>query len=339
MNAPAPLSAVQAGMSLLHHIYFNPILRVLVQRRVPDLLDHGALPASDLAHRAGMNALSLTRALRALSAFGAFREVSPGVFANNLVSNLFRDRAGGLRNFALYMSSDHYVRAAAALGHSAVTGQSAMSRVFGESFWEYAKRHPDENETFNRALAELRGGEHQQIADAFDWTAVKVVVDVGGGIGSLLAAILAGHADIRGVLIEQPELLPDAERLLSARGVRDRCELRAGNFFDAIPATGNVWTLCQVLHDWPDADCLAILRRCREAMRREDRLLVAEMLTVPCQPGVQVTLIDMIMLMYFGEARQRTVDEYRGLFDSTRFSLTRVLPTAGAFSIVEAAPL
>jgi hypothetical protein len=286
-----------------------------------------------------MNALSLTRVLRALSAFGAFQEVSPGVFANNSVSNLFRDQAGGLRNFALYMSSDHYVRAAAALGHSALTGQSAMNHVFGESFWEYNQRHPDENETFNRALAELRGDEHQQIADAFDWTGVKVIVDVGGGIGSLLAAILAGRPDARGVLIEQAQLLTDAERLLNARDVRSRCELKAGNFFEAIPAVGDAWMLCQVLHDWPDAECNAILRRCREAMRPTDRLLVAEMLTVPCRPSVQVSQIDMIMLMYFGEARQRTVDEYRSLFDSTRFSLVRVLPTAGAFSIVEAVPV
>jgi hypothetical protein len=339
MNAPASLSDVQAAMPLLQNMYFNPILRVLVRHRVPDHLDHGPLSAVEIAHRAGMNALSLTRILRALSAFGAFQEVAPGMFANNSVSNLFRDRADGLRNFALYMSSDHYVRAAAALGHSAVTGQSAMKHVFGQSFWEYNKAHPDENETFNRALAELRGDEHQQIADAFDWTGVEIVVDVGGGIGSLLAAIMAGRADMRGVLIEQPELLTDAERVLAARGVRNRCELKAGNFFGAIPAVGDVWLLCQVLHDWPDAECNSILGRCREAMRPTDRLLVAEMLTIPCRPSAQVSQIDMIMLMYFGEARQRTVEEYRSLFDSTRFSLTRVLPTAGAFSIVEAAPV
>jgi len=339
MNAPASLSDVQAAMSLLHHMYFNPILRALIRQRVPDHLDQGALPASALAQRADMNALSLTRALRGLAAFGAFQEVSPGVFSNNPVSNLFRDRVDGLRNFALYMSSDHYVRAAAALGHSAVTGQSAMTHVFGQSFWEYVKKHPDENQTFNRALAELRGEEHQQIADAFDWSGVKVVVDVGGGIGSLLSAIMTKRAEICGVLIEQPELLADAERVLIARGVRNRCELKAGNFFDALRATGDVWTLCQVLHDWPDAECTAILRRCREEMRPTDRLLVAEMLAIPCQPSIQVSLIDMIMLMYFGEARQRTADEYRSLFDSTQFSLTRIVPTAGAFSIVEAAPV
>lgn len=339
MSVPASLANFQAAMSLLNHSYFNPVIGTLVRHGVPDHLDQGPLAASVLAQRAGVNALALTRALRALAAFGMFQEVSPGVFGNTPVSNLFRHRPGGLYNFALYNSSDHHVRSAAALGHSVVTGQSAAHHVFGESFWDYARRHPEFGDTFNRALAELRGEEHQQIADAYDWSGVNTVVDVGGGIGSLLAAIMANCAEIRGVLLEQPELLAAADRVLSERGFRDRCELLAGNFFDPIPARGEAWTLSQVLHDWPDTQCLAILRRCREAMRPTDRLLVIEMLTVPCTPNLQVGLIDMVMLMYFGEARQRTVDEYKHLFDVTRFSLTRVTPTAGAFSIVEASPV
>jgi len=338
-SAPASLSAFQAALSLLNHTYFDPIIGALVRHGVPDHLDHGPLAASDLAQRAGVNALALTRVLRALAAFGTFQEVSPGIFANSPISDLFRNRPGGLYNFALYNSSDHHVRSAAALGHSVVTGQSATQHAFAESFWEYARRHPEFGETFNRALAELRAEEHQQVAAAYDWAGVNTVVDVGGGIGSLLAAIMAKHPELRGVLLEQPELLPEADRVLSERGIRDRCELLAGNFFDPMPASGEVWTLSQILHDWPDAQCLTILRRCRESMRSADRLLVIEMLTVPCAPNVQVGLIDMVMLMYFGEARQRTVDEYKHLFDSTRFSLTRVLPTAGAFSIVEASPV
>jgi len=338
MSAPASDSNFQVAMFLLNHTYFTPIIGALIHHGVPDHLDDGPLGASDLARRAGVNALALTRVLRALAAFGTFREESPGVFANNGVSELFRTRPGGLCNYALYNSSDIHVRSAAALGHSLVTGQSATHHVFGESFWEYARRHPEENETFNRALAELRGEEHEQIADAYDWSGVGTVVDVGGGIGSLLAAIMASRSKIRGVLLEQPELLTDADRLLAERGVRQRCELLAGNFFDSISASGEAWTLCQVLHDWADADCLTILRRCRDAMRPTDRLLVIEMLTTPCEPNPRIGLIDMVMLMYFGEARQRTVEEYKQLFDATRLSLTRVLPTAGAFSIVEASP-
>jgi len=176
----APASNFQAAMSLMNHTYFNPIIGALVRHGVPDHLDEGPLAAPELAQRAGVDALALTRALRALAGFGTFQEISPGVFGNNPVSNLFRNRPGGLYNFALYNSSDHHVRSAAALGHSVVTGQSATHLVFGDSFWEYARRYPEEGETFNRALAELRGEEHQQIADAYDWTRVNTVAERAG---------------------------------------------------------------------------------------------------------------------------------------------------------------
>jgi len=281
----------------------------------------------------------VTRALRALAAFGAFQEVSAGIFADNSVSDFFRDRPGGLRNAFLFWGSGHVIQSAAALGHSMKTGEASFVHVFGESFWDRMRRLPEENKLFNRALADFRGDEHRQIADAYDWTGVQTLVDVGGGAGSLLAAILEKNAETKGILVEQAEVLPDAERLLSERGVRDRCQLLAGSFFNPIPAKGQVWTICQVLHDWPDADCRTILDRCREAMRETDRLHVIEMLTVPCKPDPRVSSIDMMMMLYFGEARQRTVDEYRELFGATHLELTRVLPTAGAFSIVEARPV
>jgi hypothetical protein len=292
-----------------------------------------------VARLAGMDALSLTRALRALNAFGTFEEVSTGVFANNSVSDLFRNRPGALRNLALYYTSDHFVKSAIALGYSVATGKSATEHVFGESFWEHMRKHPDENGAFNRALAELRGDEHQQIAAAYDWSDVDTVVDVGGGVGSLLIAVLEKKPGIRGVLIDQAEVIAHADRALTDCGLRERCELVVGSFFDSIPAKGDTWAMCQILHDWPDAECTVILQRCRQAMRGKDRLLIIEMLTVPCAPKVPIHLIDMTMLMFFGEARQRTVDEYKELFAATGFALNRVLSTAGAFSIVEARPV
>ena len=162
------------------------------------------------------------------------------------------------------------------------------------------RRIPEENELFNRALAALRCDEHRQIADAYEWEGIHTVVDVGGGAGSLLAAILENHQDMRGTLMEQPEVLPDAEHLLFARGVRDRCQFLGRSFFNPISAQGEVWTFSQVLHDWPDADCRAILKYCREALRDADRLLVIEMLTVPCKPDPRVSMLDMMMLLYLG---------------------------------------
>jgi hypothetical protein len=200
------------------------------------------------------------------------------------------------------------------------------------------RRRPDEYEMFNRALADLRGDEHQRIAGAY-WSGVNTVVDVGGGAGSLLAAILETHPDKRGVLIDQPEVLPDAARLLSARGVRDRCDVVGGSFFEPMAATGEVWTMCQVLHDWPDAECRTILSRCRAGMRETDRLLVIEMLSVPGDPNPGIAVLDLMMLLYFGEARQRTVAEYEELFRATGLEYSRVVSTPSAFSIVEARPV
>jgi hypothetical protein len=185
----------------------------------------------------------------------------------------------------------------------------------------------------------MRSDEHERIAGACDWTGVKTIVDVGGGAGSLLAASLETRPDVRGVLVEQREVLPDADRLLTERSVRDRCEFAGGSFFDPITARGEAWTMCQILHDWPDAECRAILGRCREAMRNTDRLLVIEMLTVAGQPNPGVAILDMMMLLYFGEARQRTVDEYSDLFGASGFEFTRVIDTPSAFSIVEARPV
>ncbi len=330
------MSDFHAALSLIHHVLFGPVIGSLVRGSIPDHLDQGPLPAAELAGKAGMNELSLTRALRALAGFGAFQEVTPGVFANNSLSNLFRNQPGGLRNYAIFYSSDYLLQCARGLRQSVVTGESASIQVFGKSVWERFREHPDEGATFNLALAELRGNQHQEIADAYDWSAVDTIVDVGGGVGSLLASILNKRDGMRGVLVDQPLVLSDAERNLSERGVRDRCDLIGASFFDPIPAAGDIWILCQVLHDWADADCLSILKRCREAMRPGERLLVAEILTEPCRPNMQVASIDMVMLMFFGEARQRTVEEYCELFGATGFALSRVLPSAGAFSIVEA---
>lgn len=337
-DAAAPETFFKA-FGLLSHLYLTPVLVALIEGRVPDHLDAGPLPASELAERSGLHALTVTRSLRALAAFGAFQEVSPGVFANTPVSEFFRDRPGGLRNAALFWGGKHVLKSAAELGYSVKTGKSSFEQVYGESFWDRMRRLPDEHEMFNRGLADLRSDEHQRIAGAYDWSGVNTVVDVGGGAGSLLAAILETHPGKRGVLLDQPEVRPDADRLLSARGVRDRCDFVGGSFFEPIATTGEVWTMCQILHDWPDAECRAILSRCREAMRQTDRLLVIEMLTVPGEPNPGVAVLDMMMLLYFGEARQRTVDEYSELFRATRLEFTRVVPTPSAFSIVEARPV
>jgi hypothetical protein len=325
-------------MSILSHMSFAPLLGRLIRARVPDLLDGGALEGAELAGQAGLHPLSTVRAMRALTAFGVFREVSPSTFANTEVSSLFRDAPGGLRNYALFATSDQFVKSCGALGRSLETGRAAHDYALGQSVWDYMRDHPEDNVAFNRGLAEIRKDEQSAIAAAYDWTGVRSVVDVGAGAGSLLASIVGANPGVLGTLFDRPDVLPDADHLLNTRGVRDRCQLVGGSFFEPMPVRGDVWILSQILHDWPDAECRAILTRCREGMKSGDRLLVVEMVPVPGQPDVGIAILDIAMMTFGGEARQRTEEEYNELFSATGYSLRRVVGTGTAFSILEALP-
>jgi len=325
-------------MSILSHVYFAPILGRLIRARVPDLLDGGAVHSAALANKAGLHPLSTARALRALTAFGVFREVAPCMFVNSEASTLFRDAPGGLRNYALFATSEQFLKSSAALGHSLETGQAAHDHALGQSVWEYMRDHPEDNAAFNRGLAEIRKDEQAAIAAAYDWTGVTTVVDVGAGAGALLASIVAENPGVRGILFDRPDVLPDADHLLTGRGVRERCELVGGSFFEPMHVKGDVWILSQVLHDWPDAECRTILAHCRERMSSGDRLLVVEMVPVPGQPDVGIAMLDIAMMIFGGEARQRTEAEYNELFAATGFGPARVVGTGTAFSILEVKP-
>jgi len=328
----ASLAAINAA---LFHVNCSPVLGALIRHRVPDHLSEGPLDAGELARRAGLHPLSTTRALRLLTGFGIFKEVKPGTFANNGASSLLRDGAGGMRNFAWWFTSPANWSSIGAVNHCLLTGESAWVKVLGESLWEYLRSHPEDNAAFNSMFGELRASDHAAIAKAYDWNSVKRVVDVGGGNGSLLATILAAHTHLQGTVFDQPEVVSAAAEYLAAKGVSHRCEILAGSFFDSIPAQGDVWILSQILHDWNDSDCRRILTRCRKQMKPGDRLLVVEMVTVPCRPNMQTALNDISMLVTFGEARQRTEDEYRQLFSACGFLLFRLVSSGGRFSIVE----
>lgn len=338
MSATVPRSSFEAAMSILSHMSFAPLLGRLIRARVPDLLDGEPVHAAELARQAGLHPLSTVRALRALTAFGVFREVAPSTFVNTEISNLFRDAPGGLRNYALFATSDQFVKSCAALGRSLETGLAAHDCALGQSVWDYMRDHPEDNVAFNRGLAEIRKDEQAAIAAAYPWSGVTTVVDIGAGAGSLVASIVADNPGVRGTLFDRPDVLPDADHLLKARGVRDRCDLVGGSFFDPMEIGGDVWILSQVLHDWPDVACRSILMRCRERMKSGNRLLVVEMVPVPGQPDIGIAVLDIAMMTFGGEARQRTEEEYKELFAVTGFSLTRVLGTGTAFSILEASP-
>jgi hypothetical protein len=163
------------------------------------------------------------------------------------------------------------------------------------------------------------------------------VVDVGGGQGALLAAILAANPQARGVLFDLPHVVAGAAPQLRAAGVADRCEVVGGSFFETVPAGGDVYLLRAVVHDWDDAQATAILRACRRAMDPAARLLLVERVIAPGNTPDPNRFSDLNMLVMLG-GQERTATEFAALYQAAGLRLTRVLPLPDAASLIEGQP-
>jgi hypothetical protein len=176
------------------------------------------------------------------------------------------------------------------------------------------------------------------VVPRYDFTDRRLIVDVGGGHGALLAAVLASAPQARGILFDLPAVADGAAERLRAMGVAQRCVTAGGSFFDAVPDGGDAYLLKTVIHDWADEQSIAILRNVRTAIAADGKLLLMELVLpegAPPHPGM---LLDLEMLVQAG-GRERTASEYGDLLSQAGFRLTRVIPTAGPMSIVEAVPV
>jgi hypothetical protein len=306
----------------------------LAKLGVPDLLAAGPRTVTDLAAAAGADPQALRRMLRALSSMSLFRQTAPDTYALTSAAELLRaDVPGSLRQTAI-MHGEAVYRSFAEIMHTVHTGEPAFEKVHGQPFYDYLAAHPAIAEVF----AEAMGSEPVAgLLAEVDLSGVRTLVDVGGGNGGLLAEVLTAHPGMRGVLLELPDSIRAARPRLTKAGVLDRVELLEGNFFDDIPAGGDVYVLARVLHNWTDGHAETILRRLASAMAPGARLLVFEKL-LPEEPGSAATaMVDLLMLGML-EGHDRTADEYQLLLTKSGFDVTAARPSTSnsAEGVVEA---
>ena len=186
--------------------------------------------------------------------------------------------------------------------------------------------------SFPGAMSAFSGAEADAVAAAYDFTGIETIVDVGGSEGVLLAAILRANSSLRGVLFDLPVMLHAAPDFLAANDVSDRCTVDGGDFFESVPA-GDAHILKNILHDWDDEHCVAILQSCRRAVSDGGRLLVVQEALAPGNEPSIGKIIDFVMLLVGG--RERAEAEYRALFDRAGYELTRLIPTATPLHVIE----
>lgn len=305
---------------------------------IADLLKDGPRASDDLAAVTNTHPRTLYRLLRALASVGVFREESDRRFALTPLGDCLRsDAPEPVGGWAAFIGRPYYWQAWAHLLESVRTGENAFRHLHGTSNWEYRAHRPEEGAIFDRAMTALSRQHTASILAVYDFGRFKRIVDVGGGRGALLAAILAQNPNVRGVLFDQPQVVAHAGRLLGDAGVADRCEIAGGDFLVAVPEGGDAYALRSILHDWDEGEAVAILRTCRRAIVPEGRLLVIERIVGPPNDDRDAKFSDLNMLVSPG-GQERTREEWDALFAAAGFRLTRVFPTAMGTNVIEGVP-
>ena len=261
-----------------------------------DLLANGPLSAGELAVATDCDPRSLHRLLRALATVGVYEELPDGRYASTALGDELRsDSDDSIRGWAASIGRPYVWEAWSALLHSVRTGENAFRSVHGRSVWAYRADHPEDSAAFDAAMASISRRMASSIIDAYDFGRFSIVVDVGGGTGTLLSAILGRNPSLHGVLFDQPHVASAATRLMQRAGVSSRCRIVGGDMFHAIPPDGDCYLLKSIIHDWEDAEALAILKSCARAMDNTATLVMVERL-LDGGSGQDVAFSDLNML-------------------------------------------
>ncbi|WP_370329176.1 methyltransferase [Mycolicibacterium hippocampi] len=306
---------------------------------IPDRLATGPAHAEDVAARIGADPDAVQRLMRALAGRGVFKRRRDGRFVNTAIGNALRsDSEGSLRDMVLFIGHPARWEDWGNLLHSVQTGEPAVHKVRGMSFFDYLNTDPEFAQVFNNAMTAVSGLANEPTLREYDFTGFRLIVDVGGGHGALLATILRSAPESRGILYDLPAVVEGAAPTLQVAGVAHRVSTAGGSFMSSVPDGGDAYVLKSVIHDWDDETALTILRNVRTAIPPTGKLLLFEMV-LPDRPTQSLAfMLDLEMLVTSG-GRERTQREYAKLLAQAGFRLDRVVRTATPTSIVEASPV
>lgn len=336
-DAPSAASTSQQMIQLTSGHIVAQALYVAAELGIADLLAAGARSVAELAQSSGAHAPSLYRVLRTLASLGVFVEEANQTFRiTPLGATLRSDVAGSLRSWALVNCGISWP-AYGELLYSVQTGQPGFDHTYGMSVFDYTARHPDAMAIFGKMMIDFHGPEVAAVASAYSLSDATSIVDVGGGSGNLLAALLEANPRLTGTVFERPAVVETAVQWLHGVGLSHRAEVVEGDFFESIPMMrGDVYVLSHVLHDWDDAHCLRLLGNCRRVIAPEGRLLIVETVLPGANEPSLGRLLDLIMLANTPSGQERTLQEYQDLLARAGFRLVRVVPTASSVSVIEA---
>src|SRR5688500_4329628 len=234
--------------------------------------------AKDLAGEYGMRHRELYRYLRALTGLGLLASAGPDSFRlTDLGAALKTGAPGAARSAYIALVGDMVKPAWKEFDHGLVTGDTGFEKAHGMGLFEYLQSNPGMAQFFSETMVGFHGREPPAVAEAYDFSGIGSLVDVGGASGNMLGHVISRHPNVQGVLYDLPHVVADASALLAAHGVADRVDIQSGSFFESVPAGHDAYLLSHIIHDWDDSENATILGNVREAMNPDGKLLIVEM--------------------------------------------------------------
>ncbi|MDD2499200.1 MAG: methyltransferase [Geobacter sp.] len=318
-------SAAEIMRDMAGGFTLTQIVYTAVKLGIADQLKNGALTTPLLATAIQADQLSLHRFMRMMVVVGLLIQEEDGRFGLSPLGELLRrDHPESICNRILYIGEVNYP-AAQGMSHAVKTGEPGFDHVFGMPFFDYFAQHPGIGALFNELMSQAVVDRAAGITATYDFTNAKTIVDVGGGKGTLITAILKAYPDSCGIIFDMPSVLTEAGVYLTENGVADRCETAAGDFFATmVPAGGDIYILSNILHDWEDTRAEQILRNCSSVMSPENRLLVVEQLLPEQALDAPVTVAADLSMMLLLRGRERTEAEYRELLSKAGLEISSI---------------
>jgi hypothetical protein len=313
-------------------------LWVAAELKVADFVIAPTTPVAELARKTNTNEDALYRTLRLLAMVGIFSETQPRHFALTPAAELLRsDHPRSMRDTVIWIADPFHFKIAGDLLHSVRTGQPTIEHVTGKPAFEYFATDPVELDRFHLAMTNLSAMALGPAIEAYDFSPFKTIVDVGGAHGFAICSILQKYPHLQGILFDLEDIVPGGSKRICEMKLEARCRTVHGDFFQSVPAGGDLYFMKSIIHDWTDELALTILRNCRRALegKANGKVVLLEFVVPPGNQPHPAKIIDIEMLFFPG-GRERTEQEFRELFAKAGLRLTRIVPTKSPFSVVEA---
>jgi len=311
-------------------------IRVAAELDIAEILEKEPLSIERLAERTGTNTEALFRLMRALTSENIFKRTKTGLYRNTRFSQVLREGKGSLRYTLMQHLGTINWTVLNDLSYSIKTGKSAFSKVYGMKIYDYLSQHPEESLLFDRSMTNLSEVSNEPLLSAYDFSKYDLIADIGGGEGLLLSSILFKNKNAKGILFDLPEGLINAGVMLNKFGVSDRVKVINGSFFSEVPAGADIYILKNIIHNWSFEDSIKILANIRKVMLPHSKVLILEMILDEGNKAFFGKLIDLQMMVFMEEGKERTQKEFEALLLQARFKVNRIVNTIAPISVIEA---